>query len=254
MTNRLTTQARCAGLAAALALALALPVSVSAQTAQAVVAAKDRTEADRAQDEGRDPAEVLAFSGIKRGDVVADFMAGGGYYTALLADLVGPQGMVYAVNPLSFHRAEAWDARLKADGNIRTLVTDARAMQLAPGSVDSIFAHLVFHDLYFESERFKFPRLDVDFMLANWFAAVKPGGTVIIVDHVGPPGDTRQIVNDVHRIDPATVIRDMARAGFKLVGQSDVLRRSNDDVSKSVFDEQLRGKTDRFIMKFQKPM
>ncbi|WP_435418891.1 methyltransferase domain-containing protein [Parerythrobacter aurantius] len=254
MTNRITKQARCAGLTAALALTLALPVSVSAQTAQAVVAAKDRTEADRVQDEGRHPAEVLAFSGIKRGDVVADFMAGGGYYSALLADLVGPQGMVYAVNPLSFHRADAWDARLRADGNIRTLVTDARAMQLAPGSVDSIFAHLVFHDLYFESERFKFSRLDVDFMLANWFAAVKPGGTVIIVDHVGPPGDTRQIVNDVHRIDPATVIRDMTRAGFRLVGQSDVLRRSNDDLSKSVFDEQLRGKTDRFIMKFQKPM
>lgn len=240
-------------LLAAAGLALAAPLSVSAQTAQGVVAAKDRSEADRAQDEGRHPAEVLAFSGIKRGDVVVDFMAGGGYYTALLADLVGPKGAVYAVNPLSFHNPEAWEKRLAADKNVSTLVTDARAMQLAPNSVDSIFAHLVFHDLYFESERFKFPRLDVDFMLANWFAAVKPGGTVIIIDHVGAAGDTREIVSKVHRIDPQTVIRDMTKAGFKLVEESDVLRRSNDDIEKSVFDESVRGKTDRFMMKFQKP-
>ena len=240
-------------LAVGATLALQMPVTAFGQSAESVVAATDRTGADRAQDEGRHPAEVLAFSGIERGDVVADFMAGGGYYTALLADLVGPTGMVYAINPLSFHRADAWEARLKADSNIRTIVTDARAMQLAPGSVDGIFTHLVFHDLYFESEQYKFPRLDVDFMVANWFAAVKPGGTVTIVDHVGPAGDTRKIVGEIHRIDPQTVIRDMTKAGFKLVDQSDVLRRSNDDVTKSVFDEALRGKTDRFIMKFQKP-
>lgn len=234
-------------------MALAVPPAASAQTARNVVAAKDRTEADRAQDEGRHPAEVLAFSGIERGDVVADFMAGEGYYTALLADLVGPAGAVYAINPSSFHDPAAWAKRLASDRNIRTLVSDARAMQLAPGSVDSIFAHLVFHDLYFESERFRFPRLDVDFMLANWFAAVRPGGTVIIIDHVGAAGDTREIVNSVHRIDPRTVIRDMTKAGFELVAQSDMLRRSNDDLRKSVFDPELRGKTDRFMMKFQKP-
>lgn len=235
------------------ALVSAIPAASSAQTAQSVVAAKDRTDADKAQDEGRKPAEVLAFADLKRGDVVADFMAGGGYYTALIADLVGPTGLVYAVNPLGFYRADAWEKRIKADPNVRTMVSGARAMQLAPGSVDKIFAHLVFHDLYFESEEYKFPRLDVDFMVANWFAAVKPGGTVTIVDHVGAAGDTRQIVQDVHRIDPQTVIRDMTRAGFVLVGQSDVLRRSDDDLTKSVFDPALRGKTDRFVMKFQKP-
>ena len=235
------------------AFGLAMPAAASAQTAQSVVAANDRIDADKAQDEGRKPGEVLAFADVKRGDVVADFMAGGGYYTALIADLVGPSGLVYAVNPLGFYRADAWEKRVKADPNIRTMVSGARSMQLAPGSVDKIFAHLVFHDLYFESEEYKFPRLDVDFMVANWFAAVKPGGTVTIVDHVGAAGDTRQIVQDVHRIDPQTVIRDMTRAGFILVDQSDVLRRSDDDLSKSVFDPSLRGNTDRFVMKFQKP-
>ena len=245
-------------LTAALGLTLALPLTAMAQSVQVptatnIVASPSRSAEDRAMDEGRMPAEVLAFTGIKRGDTVADFMAGGGYYTALLADMVGPKGTVYAINPGSFHRADVWEKRLAADRNIRTMVSDARAMQLAPDSVDAIFAHLVFHDLYFESERFKFPRLDVDFMVANWFAAVKPGGTVTIVDHVGPAGDTREIVSKVHRIDPQIVIRDMTKAGFKLVDQSDMLRRSDDDIDKSVFDESVRGKTDRFVMKFQKP-
>jgi predicted methyltransferase len=240
-------------LLAAAGLALAAPLPALAQSVDAVVASKSRSAEDRALDAERMPGEVLEFADVARGEVVADFMAGGGYYTALLADLVGPKGIVYAVNPVSFHDPVEWDTQLKADSNIRTMVSDARAMQLAPGSVDTIFAHLVFHDLYFESGRFNFPRLDVEFMLANWFAAVKPGGTVIIVDHVGQAGDTREIVNAVHRIDPATVVGDMTKAGFRLVEQSDVLRRSNDDLSKSVFDPGLRGKTDRFMMKFQKP-
>ena len=240
-------------LAAAAGLALAVPLPVWAQSVDAVVADQARSAEDRALDAERMPLDVLNFAKVQKGQVVADFMAGGGYYTAMLADLVGSKGTVYAINPLSFHNPEAWEKRLAADGNIRPMVSDARAMQLAPGSVDMIFAHLVFHDLYFESERFKFPRLDVEFMVANWYAAVKPGGTVVIIDHVGPAGDTREIVNAVHRIDPDTVIRDMTKAGFRLVEQSDVLRRSNDDLSKSVFDEGIRGKTDRFMMKFQKP-
>lgn len=241
-------------LLAAAGLALAGPLPALAQSVDAAVASKGRSAADRALDADRMPIAVLEFANVQQGQVVADFMAGDGYYTALLADLAGPKGLVYAVNPRSFHRAEVWAERLREGTNIRAQVTDARAMLLAPKSVDVIFAHLVFHDLYFESERYDFPRLDVEFMLANWFAALKPGGTVIIIDHTGLPGDTREIVDKVHRIDPQTVIRDMADAGFRLVEQSDVLHRSNDDLSKSVFDEAVRGKTDRFMMKFQRPV
>ena len=238
---------------AVMGLALAIPQAIQAQSAEEVVADAGRNDADRELDEGRQPVDVLEFSGIERGDVVADFMAGGGYYTALLAGMVGPSGTVYAINPTRFHNAEAWEGRLAADKNIRTMVSDPRGMQLAPGSVDAIFAHLTFHDLYFESERFEFPRLDVDFMLANWFAAVRPGGEVIIIDHVGEKGDPRAIVNSVHRIDPDRVIADMTKTGFRLVDRSDMLQRSDDTINVSVFDESVRGKTSRFVMKFQKP-
>lgn len=238
---------------AAAAMALIQPAPLLADKAQDAVAAESRTDADRALDAGRQPTEVLRFSGIEAGQSVADFMAGDGYFTAMIADLVGPGGVVYAVNPVRFHNPEVWKQRLAAHANIRTMAVPPRAMQLAPGSVDTIFAHLVFHDLYWESERYEFPRLDVDGVLANWFAAIRPGGQVIVVDHMGPAGDPREVTGRLHRIAPDTVIAAMTGAGFRLTERSDMLRRSEDDHTHNVFDEEVRGKTDRFVMKFQKP-
>lgn len=237
---------------AALALAILPTAPACADEVDDAIASASRTEADRALDAGRMPEEVLRFSAVEPGDTIADFMAGGGYYSALLAELTGKKGMVYAINPVRFHPAKEWEGRLAVHGNIRPMAVDPRAMVLAPGSVDMIFAHLTFHDLYWESEQYAFPRLDVDAMLANWFAAVKPGGEVIIVDHVGPTGDPREVTDKLHRIAPATVEQAMQAAGFELAGQSDVLRRSDDDLSKNVFDEAVRGKTDRFVLKFIK--
>lgn len=237
---------------AALAVMLAVQaVPALADRAEDAVASNKRTEADRGLDEGRHPVEVLRFADVKPGEVVADFMAGGGYYSALLAELVGPRGTVYAINPVSFHPAKDWAQRATVYNNIRTMTVAPDAMLLAPGSVDMMFAHLTFHDLYWESAQYAFPRLDVDFVLANWFAAVRPGGHVLIVDHVGPEGDPREVTERLHRIAPATIVTAMERAGFVLEEQSDMLRRSTDDLSKNVFDAAVRGKTDRIVMKFQ---
>ena len=224
-----------------------------ADPASDAVADQSRSEADRALDEGRNPVEVLRFSGPKEGDVIADFMAGDGYYSALLAEIVGPRGAVYALNPAAFHNPEIWEARTDKHSNIRPIGTRNRAMVLAPDSVHMIFTNQTFHDIYWTSERFQMERIDERAMLANWFAALKPGGHVIVIDHVGQSGDTREVVDAVHRIDPATVLEAMQAAGFVLVGQSDMLRRSDDEITKSIFDESVRGKTDRFMMKFQKP-
>ena len=99
-------------LGTALAALLAVQAAPAlADRADDAVASPKRTDADRALDAGRYPAEVLRFAGLKPGDVVADFMAGGGYYSALLAELVGPRGMVYAINPVSFHPAKEWAQR-----------------------------------------------------------------------------------------------------------------------------------------------
>lgn len=231
------------------------PLSAMAQTdgIAAAVADTSRQDANVKLDEARQPATVLDFSHIKSGSTVIDLVAGNGYFTEMLADLVGPRGVVMPVNPPGFHEADTWAKITKAHHNIMPMIVAPGAMQFAPDSVDMIFTHLVYHDLYWTSEKYKYPTRDVDALMANWFAAVKPGGSVIVVDHVGPAGDTRALVEKLHRIDPATVKADLERAGFMLEDQSDALANPDDDHSKNVFDPAIRGKTDRFMMRFRKP-
>ena len=237
---------------AAGALLAAGPLAAKPADYAATVADSHRSEANRKLDDSRLPAAVLDFAGFKRGDSVADFMAGGGYYTELLSRVVGPKGRVLAMEPDVFYDAKVWQPLTKSHANVSTLVGPVAALQLAPRSLDGIMAHLVYHDLYWESDKYKFVRVDPAPIAANWFAALKPGGTLVIVDHVGPAGDPREVVEKLHRIDPARVKADMAAAGFELVAESDVLHRSDDPHTANVFDPSVRGKTDRFMMKFRR--
>lgn len=213
-----------------------------------------RSEASRKLDESRDPAHVLAFAGFAPGQVVADWGAGGGYYSELIADLVGPRGAVYALSDPAYLKPGTLDVVARAHANVRPLVAPEAAMALPPASLDAIFAHLEFHDLYAPATRGGTePARPVAQVLANWFAALRPGGMVVIVDHVGLPGNPAVVGSTVHRIDPAQVKADMAAAGFVLDGESDILRRSNDDHTAVVFAPGLRGKTDRFVLRFRRP-
>jgi predicted methyltransferase len=241
-------------IASLLALAATAPATAKPADFAAIVADPARSADNRKQDEGRKPAAMLDFAQVKRGQMVADFMAGGGYYTEMLARAVGPKGSVLPMNPPGFHDAKKWDPLLKAWPNVAALVRPVHEMRLAPRSVDLIFTHLVFHDLWWESARFKFARVDTDAMLANWFAAVRPGGSVIIIDHVGPAGDIRTTVDKLHRMNPDDARAAMEKAGFVLDGTSEALRMPSDDLSVDVFNEKVRGKTDRFVMRFRKPV
>lgn len=242
-------------LLAGVSVATSVPAKAppGAMAPAAAVADPARPDASRKMDEGRMPEAILAFAGFKPGDVIADWGAGGGYYSEMIADVVGPKGRVYAVNAPAFFKPEAWDPLLKAHPNVMPLIAPAQAQSLAPGSVDAIFAHLEYHDLYFISEKFHHPKLDVPAVLANWYAAVRPGGQVIVIDHVALPGDPWENTNKYHRIDPEQVKRDLTSAGFVLEGESDVLHRSDDPHTVLVFDPSVRGKTDRFVLKFKKP-
>lgn len=247
----LTSALLLAGAAAGTAVSAKAPPGALAPAA--AVADPARADANRKMDDGRKPLEVLAFAGFKPGEVVADWGAGGGYYSEMIADVVGPKGRVYAVSSPTLFKQEAWDPLLKAHPNVMPLLASAQAQWLAPGSVDAIFAHLEYHDLYFVSEKFHHPKLDVPAVLANWYAAVRPGGEVIVVDHVALPGDPWENTNKYHRIDPEQVKRDLTAVGFVLEGESDVLHRNDDPHDVLVFDPSVRGKTDRFILKFKKP-
>ncbi len=213
-----------------------------------------RSDDMRKLDEGRLPAQVLDFAGVKKGQTVLDFFAGSGYYSLLLARAVGPKGAVYATNIAGENDDKAWAPFVGKIPQLHVMVMPIPAMQFGPRSLDLIFTNLNYHDLYWESDKYKFPRVDVAPVLAGWFTAVKPGGHVVIIDHAANPGgDPREVTERLHRIDPQRVKADMLAAGFVLEAESTVLRRSEDDHSKLVFDPAVRGKTDRFMLKFPRP-
>ena len=242
-------------------IALSVPAIATAAPADVAgaVASADRPAEAVELDAGRKPAEVLTFLGLERGDRVLDLMAGSGYYTEIMARAVGPKGSVIALEPPIFYdgddKAKAnWAALRQRNPNVSLQLQMPGEIALAPNSLDLTLMHLVYHDAYWESEKYKYPRLDPDSLLRKIFAATKPGGIVGVIDHVAAPGgDTRQVVDKLHRIDPAVVRADFERAGFVLDGESDLLRVASDDKSKLVFDPAVRGKTDRFVYRFRKP-
>lgn len=230
-------------------LAAAAPVSV--------VGAPGRPEAMAALDAGRKPADVLAQSLIRPGARVMDVMAGQGYYTELLARHVGAKGRVIAIEPVNYMEdaktAAAWADLQKRNRNVE-LVVGAPGEAAMPEKLDAVFFHLTYHDLYWQSEKFKYPRTDVDAYNARLFQALKPGGAVIIIDHYGVPGmESRAQADKTHRIDAAVVKADMARAGFRFAGSVPILEMAGDDPAVLVFDPALRGKTNRFYYRFVKP-
>ncbi|MBX9883226.1 MAG: methyltransferase [Sphingomonas sp.] len=248
-------------LAALALLALAAPLAAKqaapSPAITAAVAAPDRPATQTALDEGRKPAQVLAFLGLKPGMTAADIMAGAGYYSEIMASVVGPKGMVSAFEPEQFMndpRAQKPWAELKARrANVALIPYPFDKFSAAPASLDFTLLHLTYHDLYWESAQYKVPRTDPAAFLAALYKAMKPGGIVGVVDHVAAPGDTRATVDKLHRIDPEVVKADFKAAGFVLEGESDLLRVPGDDHSKLVFDPSVRGKTDRFVFRFRKP-
>jgi predicted methyltransferase len=74
-----------------------------------------------------------------------------------------------------------------------------------------------------------------------------------MVDHSARPGTGTTAAQELHRIDQEFAKKDIEAAGFIFDSQSNVLRNSNDDRSMLVFDDRIRGRTDRFIYRFHKP-
>jgi len=222
----------------------------------AAVSAPGRPAERVALDEVRKPAEVLRFMGLKRGDRALDYFTGTGYYADIMARAVGPDGLVVGWNtpPFQARAQKALDEVKARNPNTLFFATPATAIAFPQGSFDFVMLHLVYHDAYWESAEFRVPRIDPSSVVQAIWHATKPGGTVAVVDHVGKAGiDTRELVEKLHRIDPAVVRADFERAGFVLEGQSDLLRVKEDDLSKNVFDPSIRGRTDRFMYRFRKP-
>lgn len=236
--------------------ALAAPAVKSPDLA-AAVANPSRPAEDRALDDSRKPAEILAFLGLRAGDRAADIMTGSGYWAEIMANAVGPKGKVTAFEPSQFYASPEemakWTALTERRKDIAWVRYPFEAFAAKPNSFDFTIINLSYHDLYWVSEKYKIPRTDPAAFVKTLYAATKPGGIVGIIDHVGAAGDTRDIVDSVHRIDPDVVKKDFEAAGFVLEAQSPLLANPADDHAKLVFDPAIRGKTDRFAFRFRKP-
>jgi predicted methyltransferase len=207
-----------------------------------ILASPERTKEERALDETRKPDEVLKFYGVKAADKVADIWAGRGYYTAILAQVVGPQGVVYSANPSA--RPEVTE-RWKKPGLANVKAIDGPLDKLAlpqDGSLDFVIIHLNYHDLDPEARSAMNKRI---------FGALKRGGIYGVVDHSAKEGTGNEAAKTLHRIDKLLVIKEVTGAGFTLGKEGNMLRRSEDTRDFNVLKE--RNKDDRFVLAFQKP-
>jgi predicted methyltransferase len=241
-----------------LALTVAMP-AVAAPTSTGIataIASPDRKPDNVKLDEGRKPAQVLAFLGLKPGMNVLDLFGANGYWAELMAPAIG-KGRDTIWEPTQFYsdKAKASTAGLIArHPNVTVLASPFEAPNLPKNFADLVILNDNYHDTYWQSDKYKIPQMDPNAFLKAVYAAMKPGAVIGVIDHIANPNsDTRATVEKYHRIDPNVVKADFKRAGFVLVGSSEILRNPADDHSLLVFDPKVAGKTDRFVFKFKKP-
>jgi predicted methyltransferase len=188
------------------------------------IADPGRPATDREQDATRRPEEILAFLGVAPGMRVLDAFSAGGYYTELLARIVGSEGEVIAYNnpPYAKFARKGIAARYVDDRlpNVQQVTSTLEQLELAPVSLDAAIFVMSYHDLYWRPADGSWPPTDPSLLLGKLHAALKPGGVILVQDHVAAPGgEISEVVDKLHRIDPA-----------------------------------IRGKTDQFVFRFRKPL
>jgi len=225
------------------------PQFSSAQDYNALIAAPDRAEGDRQTDKRRDPVKLLAFTGVKTGMTVLDMGAGGGYSTELMARAVGPTGKVYGQDSADVNAKakERFDERMKTPA-MKNVVALARPFDdPVPADVhglDMITFFFFYHDTTYMA-------VDRAAMDKKMFAALKPGGVLVIADHSAQAGAGTSVGKTLHRIEEATLKSEVEAAGFKLVEEGSFLRHPEDPRDQRIFGSKVP--VDEFVLKFQKP-
>jgi predicted methyltransferase len=242
--------AACAG-GAIPPLGMAAMVTTQSPWITAALSDSRRPEADTTRDALRHPADILAFAQVRPGQRIADIGPGGGYYTRLFAVAVGAEGRVYGIDrPNSApDRPRAILAVAPQYSNVTVLQAGYLGWTISE-PLDTVFVSQIYHDWFY-------PQLNVDVPALNRaiYNALRPGGLYVIIDHSAVAGHTINLdpQADLHRIDQAQIIREVTAAGFVLDGESQVLRNPADNRTERVFDADIRGHTDQFVLRFRKP-
>ena len=234
-----------------------VPVENNSLVYEQAAANEGRTEADRARDAGRKPAEVLEFFAIQPGMTVLDMYSGGGYYTEMLSHIVGPEGSVIAHSNQAYAGFVGEEATNRYAnnrlGNVEILMAENNELALPNASFDAIMMVLAYHDIYYVDPDNGWPEIDGPRFVETLYNGLRPGGILAVVDHSAAPGSPSETGNTLHRIDPDIVTAELEAAGFVLEAKSDVLRNMDDDHSVNMGAPEVRGKTDRFVFRFRKP-
>jgi len=220
------------------------------QTARmrAALAAPERAAENKARDASRKPIESVQFIGIKTGQTVVDMIAAGGWFTEVLSAAVGPSGKVYASNPPFLVQQDAETALHKRLGNVEAV--HVSLAEAGVKNVDAVITALNLHDVYNGyADQTGGETAAVDF-LKGLYAALKPGGVLGVIDHVGIAGQDNKAF---HRILPEQARALLTKAGFKIEAESSILANPADDHSQAVFDPSVRGKSDQFLIRARKP-
>ena len=213
-----------------------------------IIAEADRSDADRQTDVRRQPAKMLAFTGVRPGMKLLDMGAGAGYSTELLARVIGPRGAVYAQESAQvMERVKDWfDIRAQKPDmrNVVHLIRDYDdPLPAGIDGLDLITFFFAYHDVtYMPADR--------AVMNKRMFAALKPGGFLVIADHSAKAGDGINVAKTLHRIEESVVREEIEAAGFKLVAEADFLRHPEDPRDAAVFRPQVP--VDEFVLKYQK--
>lgn len=219
--------------------------------------AAGRVEEDLAADARRHPDKVLSFLDIKPGMRVLDLFSGGGYYSEIVANIVGEKGHVDAHNNTAYIKYIGEEKLLQRYqknrlANVVQIHQEANELDLCTACYDSVMMVLTFHDLYYEDKNAGWPKIDAPSLMQKIHRALKPNGVVGIIDHVAADGSGLQAAQNLHRIDPQIIKDKMAQWGFSLAGEADFLRNPEDKGELPMFDPSVRGKTNRAVLKFIK--
>ena len=215
---------------------------------RAALAAPDRPAENKARDADRKPIESVQFFGIETGNTVVDMIAAGGWFTEVLSAAVGPGGKVYSQNPPFLVQQEAETALHKRLGNV--VAVHASLAEARAENVDAIVTAQNLHDIYNGyGDQPGGEAAAVDFVKAL-YAALKPGGVLAVIDHVGVAGQDNKAL---HRMLPQQARDVLTKAGFTIEAESRLLANSADDHTKIVIDPSVRGKTDQFVFRARKP-
>ena len=228
-----------------------------AATVEEAINKPGRLPGDLERDARSRPELVIPLLQLEPGDRVADIWAGGGYYSELLASVVGSEGEVLLINNEAYRQFAAKALAARLDGRQLDNVTlhnrEAEDLDLGREQLDAAVIIMSYHDLYHVDEENGWRAIDPADFLGQIYTALKPGGRFLVVDHVAAPGSGKRDAQDLHRIDIEFAKHDISSRGFTLLASSDALRNPEDDHSVMVFDPAVRGRTDRFILVFAKP-